>query len=61
MIRSQVVVLKVFYDDGPDEYQDVRPPAHWDWSELVDEPISPCAEVLAAGPVQTYPRPGEEE
>lgn len=57
MIRSQIVVLNVIYDDGVDD-ESVKPksaPAEWDWSDLVDEPIRNAVEVLAAGPLKDYP------
>lgn len=65
MIKSQVVVLNVMYDDGEESTSEVEgpkdPPAEWDWSTLVDEPIRNAVEVLAAGPLKAYPRLGEEE
>ena len=59
-IRSQIVVLKVFYEDD-DEVALKEEPAKWNWSVLIDEPIRDGVEVLAAGPVVDYPRPGEED
>lgn len=62
MIRSQIVVLNVIYDDGTsDERLGKSPPVYWDWSSLIDEPINNAVEVLAAGPLKDYPRPGQEE
>lgn len=60
MIRSQVVVLNVIYDDADEE--DAPPkdaPAIWDWSALVDEPIRNAVEVLAAGPLKDHDIPGD--
>lgn len=60
MIKSQVITLNVIYDEGEDEIDPVfkskkSPPADWDWSDLIDEPIRNAVEVLAAGPVKEYP------
>jgi hypothetical protein len=56
-VRSQIVVLNVVYIDEASK----PPPVEWNWDELVDEPIRGAVEVLAAGPVNNHPRPGEEE
>jgi len=65
MIKSQVVTLNVIYDDETDDPGAVMkpksPPAEWDWDQLIDEPIRNAVEVLAAGPLKEYPRPGEED
>ena len=59
MIRSQVVVLQVMYDDASDDWPGAmtkNEPAEWNWSDLVDEPISHAVQVMAAGPVLDYPQ-----
>ena len=63
MIKSQVVVLKVFYDDDSDDplIPPKDDPAIWDWSSLIDEPIQNSVEVLAAGPVREHPTPNKED
>lgn len=64
MNRSQVVTLRVFYADPGD----VLPPAQWTWEKILADaqptyvpsrsiPLS-GVEVIAAGPVVDYPRPG---
>lgn len=59
MIRSQVVVLNVIYDDETYDapMPSKPPPSEWNWSELVDEPIPNAVELLAAGPVKKHALP----
>lgn len=56
-IRSQVVVLRVFYDNDEEGKEGKIDPFGWDWASLIDEPIRDSVEVLAFGPVVDYPRP----
>lgn len=40
-MQRQIVVLEVFTDED-------APPAEWDWTELVGDPVT----VLAGGPIE---------
>ena len=56
-IRSQVVVLKVFYDDNELGNVGKDDPSSWNWQLIIKEPIENGVEVLAFGPVVDYPSP----
>lgn len=63
MIRSQVIVLQVFFDDGDEDpyvkkWGEKTAPESWKWDEIIDEPVRGQT-VLAAGPVVDYPTPEE--
>lgn len=60
MIKSQVIVLEVFFEsevDDPAKGEKLAPQS-WRWDELIDEPVR-GHRVLAAGEVVDYPTPAE--
>ena len=61
MIKSQIITVRVMYDDDEEGKESKLEPAQWDWDNLVDEPIRGAVEVLAAGQIIEYPRPVREE
>jgi hypothetical protein len=55
MVKSQVVTLEVFYEDDGFKHA----PSDWNWSELIDEPITNSVKVLAGGTINTHPFPSD--
>lgn len=61
MIKSQIITLRVFYDDNEEGNEGKLDPHQWDWDSLIDEPIRPSVQILAWGAPVGHPRPGAPE